>query len=224
MRALTSETGATRATVAHYLALGILPEPVRTGRNMAYYDPECINIIELVRELQTRRHLPLGVIADMIQQQGYVKLRALLDATRAGQHDIVGLLRGSEPVARDELLGVEGISELVLEDLEAIGLVVRLEEELYDPLSRQIVEAVGIMRRAGLDERSGFRVVDLQSYRDALSKLVEQEMALFNNHVLGRVPAEEAERIVRDSLSAAEALILGIRKRLLVKLVESELV
>ena len=36
MKELMEATGVTKATILHYVKEGLLPEPVKTGRNMAY--------------------------------------------------------------------------------------------------------------------------------------------------------------------------------------------
>ncbi len=59
---LMSRTGVTRATVHHYADLGLLPLAARPNRRMAYYDPACVERIELIQDLQSKRFLPLSVI------------------------------------------------------------------------------------------------------------------------------------------------------------------
>ena len=54
------------ATVRHYLREGLLPEPVKTSRNMAYYPPEFVERIRLIKQLQEERFMPLRVIRDLL--------------------------------------------------------------------------------------------------------------------------------------------------------------
>ena len=39
---LVRQAGVTRATVHHYVREGLLPQPIKTSRNMALYDPSCV--------------------------------------------------------------------------------------------------------------------------------------------------------------------------------------
>ena len=39
MSELAEASGVSAGTIKHYLREGLLPEPVRTSRNMAYYPP-----------------------------------------------------------------------------------------------------------------------------------------------------------------------------------------
>ena len=54
------------ATVRHYLREGLLPEPVKTSRNMAYYPPEFAERIRLIKQLQEERFMPLRVIRELL--------------------------------------------------------------------------------------------------------------------------------------------------------------
>ena len=57
-------------TIKHYLKEGLLPRPVKTGRTMSYYDHECVEIVKLIKRLQTEKYLPLSVIKGIIDQVG----------------------------------------------------------------------------------------------------------------------------------------------------------
>ena len=54
------------ATVRHYLREGLLPEPVKTSKNMAYYPPEFVERIRLIKRLQEERFMPLRVIREVL--------------------------------------------------------------------------------------------------------------------------------------------------------------
>src|SRR5947207_2757185 len=59
---LADRSGVPVATIHHYLREGLLPEPVKTSRNMAYYPPEFVDRIRLIKQLQEERFMPLRVI------------------------------------------------------------------------------------------------------------------------------------------------------------------
>ena len=56
------------ATVRHYLREGLLPEPVKTSRNMAYYPPEFVERIRLIKQLQEERFMPLKLIKSVLEE------------------------------------------------------------------------------------------------------------------------------------------------------------
>src|SRR5438093_5342111 len=69
------------ATIRHYLREGLLPEPVKTSRNMAYYPPEFVDRIKLIKQLQEERFMPLRVIRELLSREDADpdRLRAMLD-------------------------------------------------------------------------------------------------------------------------------------------------
>jgi len=55
-------SGVSIQTIHYYLREGLLTPPVKTARNMAYYEPVCVEEIRLIKELQVKKFLPLSVI------------------------------------------------------------------------------------------------------------------------------------------------------------------
>ena len=78
---LAERSGVPVATVRHYLREGLLPEPVKTSRNMAYYPPEFVERIRLIKQLQEERFMPLRVIRDLLERDKAhpERLRAMID-------------------------------------------------------------------------------------------------------------------------------------------------
>ena len=65
MSELAERSGVSAGTIKHYLREGLLggdDEIVRTSRNMAYYPPEFVERIALIKRLQEERFMPLRVI------------------------------------------------------------------------------------------------------------------------------------------------------------------
>ena len=52
MSELVEASGVSGATIKHYLREGLLPEPIKTSRNMAWYRPETVERIEVIKRLQ----------------------------------------------------------------------------------------------------------------------------------------------------------------------------
>ena len=78
---LAEQSGVPVATVRHYLREGLLPEPVKTSRNMAYYPPEFVDRIRLIKQLQEERFMPLRVIRDLLDREDAEpeRLRAMIE-------------------------------------------------------------------------------------------------------------------------------------------------
>ncbi len=220
---LSSRAGVSRATVAHYVALGLLPPPTKTARNMAYYDPECVERIALIRELQRRRRLPLTAIKELLDKQGPEALQRIVAETKQMERFVEGWLSGSprRTVAREELLAASGLEPAELEELERMGLLVRAADGRYDSVSEDIAVAVGRMRREGLTDELGFEVGDIDMYTRAIERFVEREIEFFNRRVLGRVSQRKARALVLAALEGAERLWVAVRRRVLLQALEA---
>src|SRR6266404_1864277 len=71
MSELAERSGVSAGTIRYYLREGLLGEGadiVRTSRNMAYYPPEYVQRIELIKRLQEKRFMPLRVIKGALQE------------------------------------------------------------------------------------------------------------------------------------------------------------
>src|SRR6195256_299688 len=75
---LSERSGVPVATIHHYLREGLLPEPVRTSRNMAYYPPEFVERIKLIKQLQEERFMPLKLIRRVLDEDPG-RARALIE-------------------------------------------------------------------------------------------------------------------------------------------------
>ena len=69
MSELAERSGVSAGTIRHYLREGLLgagEDVVRTSRNMAYYPPDYVERIALIKRLQEERFMPLRVIRDAL--------------------------------------------------------------------------------------------------------------------------------------------------------------
>jgi DNA-binding transcriptional MerR regulator len=204
---LAGTTGMTVRTTRYYASLGLLPPPVRRGR-MAYYGPEHLARLDLIRALQEHgftlsaieRYLagvPMTASAEELAVQ-----RALLTAWKPGQWD---------PVTRDELevragrrLGDGDIDWLLAAgavrrkgdggDLEALPLVdLAMEALSLDMPIEAIVDANTAVRRH-------------------MSELADELTGILHSRVMSRyqrddLSMEDAERLER-TLTNLRALTL----------------
>src|SRR5205807_2770292 len=68
MSELAAESGVSAGTIKHYLREGLLPQPVRTSRNMAYYPRDFVERIRLIKRLQEERFMPLKLIKGVLEE------------------------------------------------------------------------------------------------------------------------------------------------------------
>lgn len=207
IRQLVERTGVTAPTVHHYVALGLLPEPERPHRRMAYYDPACVERIAQIKALQTERFLPLGVIKKLLDDGGSERLR------EADLRLLHGMDVADTREAREEVLRRYPLADAVVEGLVRQGLL-SAGGKPFTADEVAIIGAVHAMRQAGLDERLGFSVDQLGFYPMILAKLIDLEFATFNEKVLGRVPPEEEVRLATASIDASSKLLTALHYRM----------
>ena len=81
MKELAEASGVSAGTIKHYLREGLLGDGdgvVKTSRNMAYYPPEFVERIKLIKQLQEERFMPLAVIKSMLDEDPE-RARALVE-------------------------------------------------------------------------------------------------------------------------------------------------
>lgn len=214
MSELAERSGASSATIKHYLREGLLgdgDEIVRTSRNMAYYPPDYVDRIQLIKRLQEDRYMPLRVIRDVIKDDPEKARRLLeveeriLERALEAQGDRVGAEEARERFA------------IPLDALQRLGElgVVSPAAEGYDPEDVKILEAISRFRAGGYDERLGFTVYDTLRYRDALAPVVEEEVRTFINRLAGQVEPDEAVEIVGSGVEPLRDLLGAMHTRML---------
>ena len=68
MKQLSESTGVAKSTILLYVKKGLLPKPVKTSPNMAYYHPICIDRVAFIKKIQSSHRLPLAAIKGLIRE------------------------------------------------------------------------------------------------------------------------------------------------------------
>lgn len=212
---LAERAGVPVATVRHYLREGLLPEPVRKSRNMAYYPPEFVERIGLIKQLQEERYMPLRVIRDLLEREDAEpqRLRAMVELEdRILERALAG---ERERVPADEVRARYDIPEDVLERLADVG-VLSPDPDGYSPSDVRIIEAIGRFRAGGYDESLGFTVYDTLRYKRALEGLVAEEVRVLSERLTGDLDPDRAIEIVEAGIGPLNDLIAALHAKLLV--------
>src|ERR1700761_2572013 len=152
MSELAQRSGVSAGTIKHYLREGLLGDGegvVRTSRNMAYYPPEYVERITLIKKLQEDRFMPLKVIKGMLDSDpdralALVELEDKIIERALEQRD-------TARVARREILARYALPANVLARLEEIG-VLTPDRRGFDADDVAIIEAMVRFRAGGYDE------------------------------------------------------------------------
>jgi DNA-binding transcriptional MerR regulator len=216
MSELAERSGVSPGTIRYYLREGLLGKGrdiVRTSRNMAYYPPEYVERIALIKRLQEERFMPLRVIKGALEQDPE-RVRALieledriLERARASAEDDS---RASRKAVQERY----GLPRNVLERLAEIG-VLSPNQRGYDKDDVKIIEAIASFRAGGYDEALGFTVYDTLRYREALEPLVRDEVQALVRRLAGEVEVERAMEIVTAGVEPLRELIGAMHSKLL---------
>ena len=212
MSELAEQSGVSAGTIKHYLREGLLPEPVRTSRNMAYYPPEFVERIRLIKRLQEDRFMPLRLIKGVIDEDPE-RAHALIELEdRIIERAAAAQERGR--VSRAEVRRRYEVPDNVLERLEDLKIL-SPNSRGYDADEVKIIEAISRFRAGGYDERIGFTVYDAVRYREALQPLVEEEVGVLLERLVGEVDVDRAEEIIAAGTDPLRELIGAIHSKLL---------
>jgi DNA-binding transcriptional MerR regulator len=198
MSELAERSGVSPATIKHYLREGLLGDEdriVKTSRNMAWYPPDFVERLKVIKRLQEERFLPLKVIRDVLDQE------ALLDAAVRD--------RESTRVPRAEV--ETRLPGEVLDRMADIG-VLTPDEDGYDTEDVRIVDAIARFRAGGYDERLGFTVYETLRYKEALEPLVALEVEALLDKLTGE---ERAADIIAAGAEPLRELIGAMHSKLL---------
>jgi DNA-binding transcriptional MerR regulator len=162
---------------------------------MAWYPPEFVERLRLIKRLQEERYMPLKVIREVLDRE------AVLDAA----------VRDREGARVPRSAVEERLPAEVLDRLAEIGVLTPTDEG-YDTEDVRIVDAIARFRAGGYDERLGFTVYETLRYREALEPLVRLEVEALLERLAGE---ERAADIIAAGAEPLRELIGAMHSKLL---------
>ena len=218
MKELAEASGVPAPTIKHYLREGLLPEPVKTSRNMAYYPPEFVERIRLIKQLQEERYMPLKAIRSVLEQDPE-RARALIELE---DQILERALAGEQArTSAAEVRRSYGVPREVLDRLEELGIL-SPNSRGYSPSDVRIIEAISRFRAGGYDEEIGFTVYDTLRYKTALEELVRQEVGVLMDRLAGEMEPERAAEMIEAGAQPLQDLIAALHTKLLVAELERQ--
>ena len=213
MSQLAEASGVSAGTIKHYLREGLLPEPVRTSRNMAYYPPEFVERIKLIKQLQEERFMPLRLIKRMLDDDPE-RTRALVEL----EDRIIDSAMSREDerrISKSELERRYDVPREVIDRLAELGILTPSSRG-YSQSDVKIVEAISRFRAGGYDERIGFTVYDTLRYKSALEELVTEEVEVLLDRLAREMDAKRAVEMIEAGAEPLHDLISALHSKLLV--------
>ena len=186
---------------------------MRTSRNMAYYPPEYVERIALIKRLQEERFMPLRVIKGALEEDPE-RVRALIELE---DRILERALASAEDRGACRAKAVReryDVPRNVLERLAEIGVLTpNRAATTQDDV--KIIEAIASFRAGGYEEALGFTVYDTLRYREALEPLVQEEVRALLERLAGEVDVERAMEIVAAGVEPLRELIGAMHSKLL---------
>jgi DNA-binding transcriptional MerR regulator len=215
MSELAERSGVSAPTIRHYIREGLLGDGAdiqRTSRNMAYYPPELVERIQLIKRLQEERFMPLRVIKEVIEDNPE-RVNALLEIEDS---ILERALAGAEQrkVSAREVAERYDVPANVLDRLKEIAVLTPTRGG-YSQDDVKIIEAISRFRAGGYEQALGFTVYDTLRYRDALVPLVEEEVRALLDRLVGEVEVERAVDMIAAGAEPLRELIGAIHSKLL---------
>lgn len=203
MKALVTATSTTKATILHYVQQGLIPEPIRTSHNMAYYDPSSVKLIKFIKYLQSRYRLSLAEIKDIMKEKSagrnalpFMEMQELI----FGKHEI-------QSMDQKEFCEKSGLTEPEVKRCIKADILIPKKEGRFD--ENDVV--IAHMLRAGFD--AGMSLEEFLYYPRLANELVEAEMAVQAKLLKGQ-SFNDAVTITMDLVSNARALRSYVIERL----------
>jgi DNA-binding transcriptional MerR regulator len=216
MSELAERSGVSAGTIRYYLREGLLGEGaeiVRTSRNMAYYPPEYVERIALIKRLQEERFMPLRVIKSTLADEPE-RVHALIELEDRILERALASAEDSKRVSIKAVRERYAIPRNVLDRLAEIG-VLTPNRNGYDQDDVKIIEAIASFRAGGYEETLGFTVYDTLRYREALEPLVAEEVQSLLARLAGEVDVDRAMEIVAAGVEPLRELLGAMHSKLL---------
>ena len=224
MRDLERATGVGRETIRFYIRERLLPEPERPGRNVAWYDESFVRQINLIKELQQKRFLPLNVIRSILgsdAEPSRDEVQTLLEL----DGKIFPAVAGVPAIGPERLSAVAKRTGMAARDIRRfaetglIDLTTRDGDQWLDETGVRIVEVLARMRAAGFTDARGFGPDKYRMYVEFVQWLAREELRNFTRGVAGKVETAEAVRMAEEGITHVNQLLALMRRATLLRLI-----
>jgi DNA-binding transcriptional MerR regulator len=186
---------------------------------MAYYPPDFVDRIRLIKQLQEERFMPLKLIKGMLDKDPD-RARALVELEDRVLERVLAE-EGAGRVSAAELRRRYDMPKDVIDKL--------VDLEVLTPNSRgfssndaRIVEAIARFRAGGVDERIGFTVYDTLRYKRALDDLVKEEVHVLMDRLAGEMDPDDAADVIANGAEPLQDLMRALHAKAMLAELESQ--
>jgi len=188
-------------TIRFYVEEGLLPQPVKKHRNMAYYDPDSVRKIKAIKKAQSERFLPLVVIGRILEENDY-------DFSALEQPYLPSSTKESALNSRNW----EEISKpLLLELFHRHWITANLADRLSGS-EKLLLDFIYLCLGRGLNQE--IIIGTFEALESIIEKLVETEFQVFLSR-LADIRRDDFDSFVEKERLVVQQFIWNIRERYL---------
>ncbi|MCC5873530.1 MAG: MerR family transcriptional regulator [Gammaproteobacteria bacterium] len=214
MKDLEAATGIGREAIRFYIREGMLPEPERPGRNVAYYNDDHVLHIRAIKRLQTEAFLPLAAIRDLMKT---ADVRALAEGRgpeiAALLPSMLGEGEAGPACTLDAAAAMSGLHADEIEAMARRGIIDIGPDGCLADRDARICRLWGELRAAGFEASDGFDLDHLQRYQEVSAWLADLEVTKFLGTLATRQGSEAAARVGAEGLLLARDLFGALHVR-----------
>jgi DNA-binding transcriptional MerR regulator len=219
MRDLTARAQLSRQAIHHYIGEGLLPPPVKSGRNSAVYSAEHLERLKWIQKLQREHFLSLTAIKSVLNGDD-------VESFSPEQKQVLRQVRDQLPawarppqssgVPVGTLVG-EHLTETELDELADAGLITINGDGQNRRISLEDSEIVACFvryKQAGATRERGYRPAHLATIDQAVDTIVAPLAQLYAK-AWQDAPAEEAAAFL-EAISPIRAQLIDtlVRKKI----------
>lgn len=208
MRDLVRLSGVSAATIHFYAQQGLLPPSQKTAGNQARYPEATAPRIAWIRTVQQELRLSLRAIGGVLERWGELHTDELRTLQMAGR-----LLEEQDPVASAEEFAAhtDCLTDADVETLRRLRMINADGPPTASDL--RLLDLVVAGRRAGFTPEGGFSLENLALYRDAVERIVQEEIVRVVGPVLGRYDPETLRDLVTRGLPIVDQMLALLHRR-----------
>ncbi|MGD0276281.1 MAG: MerR family transcriptional regulator [Syntrophales bacterium] len=202
MKQLCELSGVTRTTIKYYLAKGLLPEPIKSSRNMAYYNETHLNAIRIIKELQTKRFFPLSVIQDILgKKDGDLTIEEKRVLAEADGKFFIATEneRKFGPLTTKQLHELTGVSLKEIREMENKGVIHSFQEgnkKYFKDDNVRLVACWAEIRSIGFSAKLGFNTSVMNLYKEFSDRLTDEEAKIVLKLFAGKISPQQMVRMI----------------------------
>lgn len=219
MKELTEAAGVPRGTIQFYIRAGLIPRPIKQSPNSAFYTEEHLNDILLVKELQSKRFLPLSVIKEvMMGGSGKLSVNEIKTLVELDGKVFSNISESPElkPLTAKQLSQKTGISLEDIEMMERFGVMTPVRKgktKLFQEDDIRVAECRVKLIEAGLKPEHGFHVSIIKVYKKIIETLVESESKIFTPLLTGKLKTDQIAEILETVTPIVNTMINIMHKK-----------